>query len=96
MRPPSRNLRRRRLQGVLNDLRRRFYLARHKLTRGPTVPEAVQRARVDRAAVERPASAGDALVILVPMRDAVEHIEPFLDAIARLDYPKHRIKARLL
>lgn len=92
VRPPSRNPRRRRLQGVLNDLRRRFYLARHKLTRGPTVPEAVQRARVDRAAVKRPASAGDALVILVPMRDAAEHIEPFLDAIARLDYPKHRIK----
>ncbi|WP_029076880.1 glycosyltransferase [Kaistia adipata] len=92
VRPPFRTVRRRRLQGVLNGLRRRYYLTRHHLTRGPTVPEAAQRARVDRAAVQRPASTGDALVILVPMRDAAEHIEPFLEAIARLDYPRHRIK----
>ena len=92
VRPAPRPVRKRRLQRVVNGLRRRYYLTRHHLTRGATEPEAAQRARVDRAAVQRPASAGDALVILVPMRDAAEHIEPFLAAIARLDYPKHRIK----
>lgn len=92
VRPEPAGRRRRPFQSAWNRLRRQFYLARHHLTRGESMPEAAQRARVDRAAVDRPASAGDALVIMVPMRDAAEHIEPFLAAIARLDYPKHRIK----
>jgi hypothetical protein len=92
VRPAPALKRRRPFQSAWNRMRRRFYLARHQLTQGPTMPEAAQRARVDRAAVQRPASAGDALVIMVPMRDAAEHIEPFLAAIDRLDYPKNRIK----
>jgi hypothetical protein len=84
--------RRRLAQSVWNGLRRQFYVTRHNLTRGPSIPEAVQRARVDSAAVQAGASTGDALVIMVPMRDAAEHIDAFLSAIARLDYPKDRIK----
>lgn len=91
-RPPKPVKPERKMQAGWDQLRRGFYLARHRVTRGPSVPEAVQRARVDRSAVEEGASAGDALVILVPLRDATEHIGPFLDVVARLDYPKDRIK----
>lgn len=90
--PPRSRKRRRAFQAAWNGLRRQYYAARHQLTRGPSLPEPEQLARIDRAVVEGPASSGDGLVIMVPMRDAAQHIRPFLDAVARLDYPKHRIK----
>lgn len=75
-----------------NRLRRQFFRARHHLTKGPQLDIATAQAAVDKAALECSPPPGGNIAILVPLRDAADHIEPFLAAIAQLDYPKDRIK----
>ena len=74
-------------------LKRRFYRTKYLLTRGRQLDPVATRAAVDPAALARPAPRpGGNIRILVPLRDAAEHIVPSLAAIGRLDHPAERIK----
>lgn len=64
----------------------------HHLTRGAYLDEATARRGVSKAALVAPAPTGPNVAILVPLRDAADHIQPFLDALQLIDYPKNRIK----
>ena len=76
-----------------NALKRRFYEAKYRLTRGEQSDPVAARAAVDPAALAAKAPGrGGNIAVLVPVRDAVEHIAPFLAAMARLEHPKDRIK----
>ena len=72
--------------------RREFYRSQYLLTRGKQLHLAEARRRVDTAVLDRPPPSGENLAILVPLRDAAEHIAPFLSAIQALDYPRERVK----
>ena len=82
----------RRERPVRDRLRKSYYRARHWLTRGKRLDKAAARAAVDPAVLRSDPPAGDAVAILVPVRDAADHIAPFLEAIATLDHPSDRIK----
>lgn len=73
-------------------LRREAYRAKYLLTRGGQTSVAAARAEIPRQVIEAPAPSGGNIAMLVPLRDAAEHIVPFLEAIQQLDYPKERIK----
>ncbi|MBN9549953.1 MAG: glycosyl transferase [Alphaproteobacteria bacterium] len=78
--------------GWRDKIRTHLYRALYRLTRGPHLDEAAARRSVSRAALAAPTPQGRNVAILVPLRDAVDHIQPFLDAVGALDYPKDRIK----
>ncbi len=69
-----------------------FHRAKYLLTRGEQADPGALRRSVDQAALRRPAPSGDNIAILVPLRDAAEHIEPFLAAIGQFDHPASAIK----
>lgn len=69
-----------------------FYRTWYHLTRGAHLDEAATKASVSPAALSAPHPAGQNIAILVPLRDAADHIQPFLDLLQALDYPKDRIK----
>jgi hypothetical protein len=74
-------------------LKRRFYRAKYLLTRGEQTDAVAARAAIDPAALAAKAPGrGGNIAVLVPVRDAAEHIAPFLAAMARLDHPADRIK----
>ncbi|TPN89782.1 glycosyl transferase [Mesorhizobium sp. CU2] len=73
-------------------LRKLFYQARHRVTRGAVLDERAARQSVSPSAVSAPPPTGRNLAILAPLRDAEQHIEPFLAAVGRLDYPRDQIK----
>ena len=73
-------------------LRNRAYRCWHHLTRGAHLDETAVKASVSQVALAAPPPSGPNIAILVPMRDATDHIQPFLDALQALDYPKERIK----
>ena len=74
-------------------LKRRFHRAKYLLTRGEQTDADAARAAIDPAALAAKAPGrGGNIAVLVPVRDAAEHIAPFLAAMARLDYPADRIK----
>lgn len=74
-------------------LKRRFYRAKYLLTRGEQTDAVAARAAIDPAALAAKApERGGNIAVLVPVRDAAEHIAPFLAAMARLDHPADRIK----
>src|SRR5690606_17895626 len=75
-----------------NRLRREFYRAKYLATRGPQLSLEEARSTVDPKVLDRPPPSGGNLAILVPLRDAAEHIQPFLDLIQAQDYPCDRIK----
>jgi hypothetical protein len=79
-------------QSWWNAFRRQLYRTRYLLTRGEQLDPDEAKGRVDPAVLDRPPPAGENLAVLVPVRDAAEHIAPFLAAIEALDYPKERIK----
>ncbi|TGV73310.1 glycosyl transferase, partial [Mesorhizobium sp. M2D.F.Ca.ET.145.01.1.1] len=54
--------------------------------------EGQAKAGVDRAVLSGPPPSGRNVAVLVPLRDAADLIQPFLDALDGLDYPKDRIK----
>ncbi|WP_432283650.1 glycosyltransferase [Aminobacter sp. BA135] len=77
---------------LLARLRQSYYQARHALTKGEQLDLAAAQAAVDPAALNRLPPSGNNIAILVPLRDAADHIEPFLAALARLGHPKECIK----
>ncbi|MCX7303478.1 MAG: glycosyltransferase [Hyphomicrobiales bacterium] len=79
-------------ESLWNAVRRQFYKARYLITRGAQFDPQAASNSVDRTVVDRPPPSGEAIAILVPLRDAAEHIAPFLAAIQSLDYPMNRIK----
>lgn len=81
-----------RKESLWNGVRRRFYQACYLITRGEQLNIQDARERVEREVIDRPPPAGKAIAVLVPLRDAAEHIQPFLSAIQALDYPMHLIK----
>lgn len=76
----------------LKAVKREVYRAKYLLTRGPQADAAGLRAAIDPAVINRPAPTGGNIAVLVPLRDAAEHIPPFVAAIASLDHPLDRIK----
>ena len=81
-------------EGELVEAFRRATLSRPVSAdaRKATRSEKKAKRRVDPAVLDRPPPAGENIAVLVPVRDAAEHIAPFLSAIQALDYPKDRIK----
>ncbi|MEN6541943.1 glycosyltransferase [Parvibaculum sp.] len=77
---------------VANWLKKEARRARHVLAGGPRLDPVRARAAVDPKAVAAAPSAGVNLAILIPLRDAAQHIAPCLAQIARLDIPRERIK----
>ncbi len=75
-----------------HTLKREFRRLRHLMTRGEFLDPVRARASVDQAAVAATPSAGENLAILIPLRDAAQHIAPCLAQISRLDIPAERIK----
>ncbi|WP_421914830.1 glycosyltransferase [Mesorhizobium sp.] len=73
-------------------IRTHLYRLRHQITRGACLDEASAKASVDREVLSTPPPKGPNIAVLVPLRDAADHIQPFLDALQALDYPKDRIK----
>ena len=73
-------------------IRTQVYRARYRVTRGACFDEAAARQGVSTAALSAGAPNGDNIAVLVPLRDAAQHIRPFLDALQALDYPKDRMK----
>lgn len=82
--PPQRKFRR--------SIETGYHRARIRLTRGPVLTLEAARASVDATVLERPAPAGDKIAILVPARDAIGHIDPFIAAVGKLDLPQETIK----
>lgn len=72
--------------------RREAYRMKYLLTRGKQLDPEAARRLVDPVVLERPPTTRGNIAVLVPLRDAAEHIVPFLAAIEELDYPKERIK----
>ncbi|GLS39120.1 hypothetical protein GCM10010869_47170 [Mesorhizobium tianshanense] len=75
-----------------DTIRSHAYRFWHHLTRGAHLDEAAAKASVSQAALSAAPPSGSNVAILVPLRDAADHIQPFLDALQVLDYPKDRIK----
>ena len=73
-------------------IRKLFYQALNHLTRGAYLDEASARRGVSPTTLLAASPSGGNVAILVPLRDAAQHIEPFLAAVAQLDYPKEKIK----
>lgn len=78
--------------GLLNRLRRAFYRAKYLATRGPQLSLEEARSTLDPKVLDGPPPSGANLAILVPLRDAGMHIQPFLDLIQAQNYPCDRIK----
>ncbi|MER9652842.1 glycosyl transferase [Mesorhizobium sp. M0152] len=73
-------------------LRSQAYRFWYHLTRGAHLDEAKTQASVSKAVLSAALPPGRNVTILVPLRDAADLIQPFLDALDTLDYPKDRIK----
>jgi Anp1 protein/glycosyl transferase-like sugar-binding protein len=65
---------------------------RYLLTRGSYLDEATAKSGVSQAALTAPLPSGRNVAVLVPLRDAADLIQPFLEVLDKLDYPKDRIK----
>ena len=81
-----------RRKSVLNTLKRHYYRTKYRLTRGAQLSLEEAKSTIDPAALERSPPAGENVAVMVPLRDAAEHIASFLEAIGSLDYPKDRLK----
>ncbi len=79
-------------RGMLQPLKRLFYQTRYLATRGEQADAQLLRASVDPAVISLPAPTGQSVAVLVPVRDAADHIAPFLAAVGSLDYPAEQIK----
>ncbi len=78
--------------GLWKKLRRQFYRARYRATRGEQMSLEEARADIDASVLEAPPPTGGNVAVLVPLRDAAEHIGPFLDNLMSQDYPCERLK----
>lgn len=79
-------------ESLWNAIRRQFYRARYLLTRGEQFDPEEARRGVDPAVLKKPPPVGANIAVLVPLRDASEHIASFLAAMQALDHPTERIK----
>lgn len=77
---------------VRNLLTIRYHQARVTLGGRSAPPAQTFRARVSPAALAAPLPSGKNVAILVPVRDASQHLPGFLAAIEKLDLPKSQIK----
>jgi hypothetical protein len=76
-----------------NSVLKRIYRARAALTEGKKrVDPAQVRAAICTEALSRDLPTGNNIAILVPVRDASQHIERFIRSVEALDWPKDRIK----
>ena len=73
-------------------LKRLIYRARHLATRGAQLSLDEARSSVAPEVLERAPPEGGNIAILVPLRDASEHIRPFLELLQGQDHPCDRIK----
>ena len=76
----------------MRSVKKRYYRAKYYLTRGAQSDERELQDKIDSGIIHSPAPGGGNIAILVPLRDAAEHIVPFLNLVASLDYPSERIK----
>ena len=60
---------------------------RHRLALGAVLDPSVAQAQIDPSVLNQPPPQGDRLAILVPVRDAASDIEPFFEALAKIDIP---------
>jgi hypothetical protein len=79
-------------ESLWNAFRRQLYRTRYFFTRGKQLDYVQARRGVDQSVLDRPPPKGENLAVLVPVRDAAEHVASFLSAIQALDYPRERIK----
>lgn len=63
------------------------YRLRNRLTRGRVLDAEQARRQVDAAVLNLPPPAGDRVALLVPVRDAEDHLGPFVKAITATDIP---------
>lgn len=75
-----------------DDARRLLYKARYLVTRGRRMDAEAARRSIDPVVIAQAAPTGANIAVLVPLRDAADHIGPFLKAVEALDWPKERIK----
>jgi len=75
-----------------HNLARKFYRLKSRLFGGPRLDSEAARAAVSQAALAAPFPHGDNLAILVPVRDATQHLPGFLATVAKLNVPKARVK----
>jgi hypothetical protein len=75
-----------------NAFRRQLYRARYLLTRGEQLGAEEARRSVDPDVLSRSPPKGENVAVLVPVRDAAEHIASFLAAMQALDYPTELLK----
>lgn len=81
-----------RLERKWSRLKRRFYRARVRLTRGKQLNQAAARASVSRETLQAGLPGGKNLAILVPVRDGAQHLDGFLKLIGQLEVPSSTIK----
>lgn len=70
----------------------RYHRLRHKLNRGAALDPEQARRQVDPKILDLSPPRGDRIAILVPVRDAAEHVEGFVRAIAATDIPSETTK----
>lgn len=79
-------------QKKIANMAKRFYRTKAYLTGGRRLNPQAARAAVDPKAINAPHPEGENIAILVPIREASQHLSGFLAAIQQLTIPKERIK----
>jgi hypothetical protein len=75
-----------------SSLAKRFYRVKARLFGGKRLDPEAARAAVTTEAISAPLPKGGNIAILVPVRDAGQHLAGFLAAIEKLEVPKARLK----
>lgn len=73
-------------------LARRYYEVKSKFLGAPRLDSQTARAAVSPAAISAPLPEGKNIAILVPVRNASQHLPGFLSAVDKLDIPKTSLK----
>jgi hypothetical protein len=69
-----------------------YHSLRYRMQRGPALdPKEAQR-QIDASVLEQAPPDGDRLAVLVPVRNAADHVDAFVDAVSALDLPKEKTK----
>lgn len=84
--------RKRPVQGAIDRLRTLYFKLRYRLTRGEIADPKATREAIAASAVKRPPPEGDRLTILVPARDAAQHVARFREMVEALDHPKEKTR----
>jgi hypothetical protein len=74
------------------SLAQRIYQAKARLTGGPRLNLQATQAAVSAAAISAPLPTGKNIAILVPIRNASQHLPGFLAAVDKLEIPKAHLK----